>query len=62
MYIRQGRKIRIKKCTKLPEIKQFCANRKTFAISVDKYTYWVYNDYRKKARPQTVMPLDQITE
>ena len=36
MYIRQGRKIRTKKCTKLFKIKWFCANRKTFAISVDK--------------------------
>ena len=38
----------------------FCANRKTFSISVDKYAHWVYNDYRKKARPQTVMPKKKL--
>ena len=49
---------RNEKCTKLLKKQQFCANRKTFPISVDKYAHWVYNDYRKKARPQTVMPLN----
>ena len=29
---------------------------KVFAICVDKIIKQIYNNYRKKARPQTVMP------
>lgn len=44
----------------LSERKNVFTKCKTFIFSVDKTEKRVYNIYRKKARPQTVMPKELI--